>query len=278
LSRLSRAIREVTSHLEGYRPSAAITTAREFFWGEFCDWYLELVKPRMRGEAQAPIARQVLAVGLDQVLRLLHPFVPFITEQLWSYLNQQAPKRGVTEELPSSELCVLAAWPRPWEAWEDEALEAEFERVKQVISRLRELRSRYQVPPSKELPAAVKASGELLSLLERNAHLITFMARLSGVQVGENVDRPRNAASQVVGDMEIFLGDVLDPDKERARLEKQKQKLTKQLDASRKKLANESFLAKAPAEVVEEERKRVSDLTGEIALLEKNLEVLGKFL
>jgi valyl-tRNA synthetase len=173
LSRLSRAIREVTVHLEGYRPSAALTVAREFFWGEFCDWYLELIKPRMRDETQAPIARQVLAVGLDQVLRLLHPFVPFITEQLWSYLNKQAPKRGVGEGVPVSELCVLAEWPRPWAAWEDEALEAEFEQIKQVISRLRELRSRYQVPPSKELPAAVKASGELLALVEGHAHLIT---------------------------------------------------------------------------------------------------------
>jgi valyl-tRNA synthetase len=274
LSRLSRAIREVTEHLEGYRPSAAITAAREFFWGEFCDWYLELIKPRMRDEAQAPIARQVLAVGLDQVLRLLHPFVPFITEQLWSYLNRQAPKRGVTKELPASDLCVLAPWPQPWAEWENEALEKAFECVKLVISRLRELRSRHQVPPSKELPAAVKTSGEPLALLKRNAHLITFMARLSALHVGEGVDRPKNAASQVVGEMEIFLGDVLDPEKERARLETQKTKLGKQLEASRKKLANQNFVDKAPAEVVEEERNRVEELSGEIALLEKNLRAL----
>ncbi len=274
LSRLSRAIREVTAHLEEYRPSAAITAAREFFWGEFCDWYLELIKPRMRDEAEAPIARQVLAVGLDQVLRLLHPFVPFITEQLWTYLNRQAPKRGVTEELPASDLCVLAAWPQPWESWEDEALEEEFDRVKLVISRLRELRSRYQVPPSKELPAAVKASGELLDLLDRNANLITFMARLSELKAAEDVDRPKNAASQVIGDMEIFLGDVLDPEKEKARLETQKKKLGKQLEASKKKLANPKFVEKAPAEVVEEERNRVEELSGQIALLDKNLQAL----
>ena len=228
----------------------------------------------MRDEAQAPIARQVLAVGLDQVLRLLHPFVPFITEQLWSYLNRQAPKRGVTEELAVSDLCVLAAWPQVWEEWEDEALEEEFERVKLVISRLRELRSRHQVPPKKELPAAVKTSGEVLALLERNAHLISFMARLSDLRVGAEVGRPKNAASQVIGDMEIFLGDVLDPEKERARLEAQKKKLGNQLEASRKKLANRNFVDKAPAEVVEEERNRVEELSGEIALLDKNLQAL----
>jgi valyl-tRNA synthetase len=218
----------------------------------------------------------VLAIGLDQVLRLLHPFVPFITEQLWSYLNRQAPKRGVDEEIPVSELCVAAPWPRPWEGWEDEALEAEFEQIKQVIGRLRELRSRHQVPPSKELPAAVKVSGELLALLECHGHLIAFMARLSELRLGEDVARPKNAASQVVGDMEIFLGDVLDPDKERARLETQRKKLTKQLEASQKKLANQNFLEKAPPEVVEEERTRVSDLTGEIALVDKNLQALDE--
>ena len=182
----------------------------------------------------------------------------------------------MTEALPGSDLCVLAPCPRPWKGWEDEALEEEFERVKQVISRLRELRSRYQVPPGKELPAAVKTSGELLRLLERNAHLISFMARLSGLRVGgEEVQRPKNAASQVIGDMELFLGDVLDPQKERMRLEKQKKKLGQQLEAGRKKLANQRFLEKAPAEVVEEERRRVAELTGEIALLDKNLKGLA---
>jgi valyl-tRNA synthetase len=275
LSRLSKAVREVTGHLEGYRPSSAIAAARDFFWGEFCDWYLEFVKPRMRDRSEAPIARQVLAVGLDQVLRLLHPFVPFITEQLWSCLNAQAPRRGVAEELPASDLCVLAAWPQPCAAWEDEALEAEFERVKQVIGRLRELRSRYQVPPAKELPAAVKTSGAVLPVLERNTHLILFLARLSDLRVGEDVERPINAAGLVIGDMEIFLGGVLDPEKERSRLEAQRKKLDKQLEASRKKLANPSFLGKAPAAVVEEERRRVADLAGQMALLDKSLEALG---
>jgi valyl-tRNA synthetase len=124
------------------------------------------------------------------------------------------------------------------------------------------------------MPAAVKTSGDLLALLERNAHLVTFMARLSELRVGEDVARPKNAASQVIGDMEIFLGNVLDPEKERARLEAQKTKLAKQLEASERKLANRNFVDKAPAEVVEEERKRVEELSGEIALLDKNLEAL----
>ena len=248
--------------------------ARDFFWGEFCDWYLELIKRRIQDESEAPVARQILAVILDQVLRLLHPFVPFITEQIWGYLNEQMPARGISEKLPVSELCVLAVWPTPWEAWEDSKLEEEFGRLKNVISRLRELRSRYQVSPSKALPGAVKASGEALASLRRHEHLIIYMAKLTNLELGEDIKRPKNAATQLGDDFEILLGEVLDPKKERARLEDQKSKMSKQLEASQKKLSNDSFVSRAPAEIVQAERSRVTDLQEQIAVLEKSLEAL----
>ena len=276
LSRLSRAIREVTGHLEDYRPSAALSAARDFFWGEFCDWYLELIKQRTQNEQKAPVARQVLAVVLDQILRLLHPFVPFITEQIWAYLNEQVPIRGVVEELPPSALCVLAAWPTPWEGGEDIGLEEEFDRLKKVISRLRELRSRYQVSPGKPLPGGVKTSGEALASLRRYGHLISFMAKLSNLEIGENIERPKNAATQLGDDFEIFLGDVLDLQKEKARLEDHKTKMTRQLEVIQKKLSNDNFVNKAPTKIVEAERTRVSDLQEQIALLEMNLKALER--
>ena len=275
LSRLSRATRTVTAHLEGYRPSAAVGTARDFFWGEFCDWYVELIKPRMRDDAQAPIARQVLAVSLDQVLRLLHPFVPFITEALWENLQAQAPKRGITEELPVSELCISAPWPKPNPDWEDEKLEGEMAQVQTVIGRLRELRARHDVAPRVELPAAARANGELLQMLERHSHLIRDLARLSRLDLGPDVEAPKNSATQVAGDVEVFLGDVLDPERERARLEKDRDKLSQQLEGGKKKLANEKFVSRAPAEVVETERKRVADLESQLASITKNLQALN---
>ncbi len=274
LSRLSRTVTEVTGHLDAYRPSAALSTARDFFWGEFCDWYLELIKPRMRDEVQAPIAQQVLAVGLDQVLRLLHPFVPFITEALWSYLNSQAPARGISEPLPSSDLCIQAAWPRPCQDWEDAELEDEFEQVQMVIGRLRELRSHHDVPPRKELPAAVKAEGKSLTCLKHHSHLIKDQARLSSLELGESVEVPKNPATQVMGEIEVFLGDVLDPLKEKTRLEGLKAKILKQLEGSRRKLDNPKFVAKAPPEVVEEERRRVAEQEAQLSLIEKNLGAL----
>jgi valyl-tRNA synthetase len=274
LSRLSRAVRTVTAELEAYRPSAALSAAREFFWGEFCDWYLELIKPRMRDDAEAPVARQVLAVGLDQVLRLLHPFVPFITEALWEKLEEQAPRRGVAEALPASELCITAAWPQAREDWEDAQIEAELERVMAVIGRLRELRASNDVAPRRMLPAALRASGAALETLKAHEHLIRDMARIESLEIGPDVESPKNAATQVSGDVEVFLGDVLDPAKERAKLEKQRAKLDKQLEASRKKLSNEKFTGRAPPEIVEAEKTKVAEMEAQLAVIEKSLAAL----
>jgi valyl-tRNA synthetase len=274
LSRLNHTVMQVTDQLKAFRPSAALNTAREFFWGEFCDWYLELIKPRMQDWQQAPIAGQVLAVALDQVLRLFHPFVPIITEALWGYLNEQAPVRGITEPLSSAELCILAAWPQSNSAWEDRDLEAEFEQVKAVIGRLRELRSRHDVPPRKELPAAIKASGEVLATLQRYQHLIRDQAQLSTLELGDSVGAPSNAATQVLGDIEIFLGDVLDPVMEKKRLEGQRGKILKQLDASQKKLDNPKFVAKAPPNIVDAERNKVAEFEAQLAVIDNNISAL----
>jgi valyl-tRNA synthetase len=226
-------------------------------------------------EIQAPIARQVLAVALDQILRLFHPFVPFITEKLWGFLNEQAPVRGISEALPASQLCILATWPQPDSAWADSDLEAEFDQVKAVIGRLRELRSRHDVPPRKLLPAAIKVSGPPLERLQRNNHLIIDQARLSTLELGAAIDAPPNAATQVLDDFEIFLGDVLDPDLERARLERQRTKIVKELEASQKKLDNPKFVAKAPPKIVEDVRHKVSDLEARLAVINKNLSALA---
>jgi valyl-tRNA synthetase len=274
LSRLGRAAAEVTRLLEAYNPSAALGAARDFFWGEVCDWYLELIKPRLRDEAQAPVARQVLAVALDQVLRLLHPFVPFITEAIWGQLNAQAPQRGVGSPLPPSELCIRAAWPEPDPSWQSPELEREFELLREVIRHVRDLRSSYTVPPSSRLPCAMKARGDALASLRRLSHHAVHMARLSELALGDDVPRPPGAATHVLGDLEIYLGDVLDPEKERERLERRREKLVRQLDQSRRKLANPKFVSRAPPEVVETERRRATEVESELKLLEENVRAL----
>lgn len=275
LSRLSKTTQSVIKHLEAYNPSAAIGTARDFFKNELCDWYLELIKPRMKDEAQAPVARQVLATALDQVLRLLHPFVPFVTEVIWEQLNGQAPQRGIEAPLAASEQCITAAFPEPHPAWEDAGLEAEFARLQGVITEFRNVRSKYNVPPKKQLPGAIEAQGETLASLQGLSAHVSNLVNLSALEVAESVSAPGNSATSVSGEAKLFLGEVLDPEKERARLGKQAEKLQKAITGAEKKLGNERFVAKAPPEVVESEKKRLADLKGQLAAVNEGLAALG---
>ncbi|MBL4846833.1 MAG: valine--tRNA ligase [Planctomycetes bacterium] len=271
LSRLSKTIRTVGGHLEAYNPSAAIGTARDFCWNELCDWYLELIKPRMKDETQAPVARQVLATVLDQVLRLLHPFVPFVTEVIWEQLNGLAPERGIEAALPASEGCIKAAFPVPHPGWEGDALEAEFTRLQEVIRKLRDVRSKYNVPPKKALPGAIEASGDALASFERLGRHVSNLVNLSSLEVAESLTAPENSATSVGGGAKLYLGDVLDPAKERVRLGKERERLSKAVTGIEKKLGNERFVAKAPPEVVEAERKRLIDYKGQLVAVEEGL-------
>jgi valyl-tRNA synthetase len=271
LSRLASATREVNRYLENYNPSAAQGAARDFFWGEFCDWYLEMIKPRMRDEESAPVARQVVATALDQVLRLFHPFIPFLSEALWEQLGAQAPQRGIEAPLPQSELCIRAAWPVAEAAWEDAALEADVKRLQGLVSALRKIRKDYNVPPRKALPGAIKVSGEALSSLESMRSHLLNLGGLSSLSLGPDVERPENSGATVVGEAEVFLGDVLDPEKERKRLEKERGKLAGQITGSEKKLGNEKFVAKAPEKVVAAERARLGELRAQLSAVEENL-------
>jgi valyl-tRNA synthetase len=278
LSRLSRTIRALEEQLEAYNPSAAISTAREFFWGDMCDWYLELIKPRMHEEADSAsrqAARQTLATLLDQVLRLLHPFLPYITEVIWEQLGAQAPERGIDAALPASELCIRAAWPGARSEWEDEGLEADYAQLQEAIRGIRDVRAKYGVPPRKRLPSAIKGSGEVMEILQRVKQHIVTMAGLESLELGAEVAKPPNAATAVVLGLEAYVGEVFDPAKEKKRLETQKGKLEKQIAGSEKKLANEKFTSKAPEHVVQAERDRQANMKAELERVQQALSELG---
>jgi valyl-tRNA synthetase len=275
LSRLSSAIDGVTRHLEAYNPSATIGTARAFFWAELCDWYLELIKPRLKDEETASIARTVLALTLDQVLRLFHPFVPFITETLWEKLGTQCSIRGLDKPIKSSDLLILADWPQPRKDWEDEAIESDFRLLQDLIRALREMRARHGVSPGKPLPAIVKAGGLFAEKMIEMRHLIVQMANLSALEIAADAERPASAAAEVVGEAEIYLAGVLDPVEERAKLERKLDKLREEKTRSERKLANDGFISRAPVEVVEAERRKLADAESQIEIIERNIRALG---
>jgi len=274
LSRLSRVTRKVTDELGAYNPSAAIGAAREFFWSELCDWYLEIIKPRLKDEAAAPVARSVLAFALDHTLRLFHPFVPFITEILWERLNAQCPVRGLKNPLPPAPQLISALWPTPATEREDEALEANFGLAQELVRSVREIRAVHHIPPSRKLAALVKAAGRPADILARMKPLVVHMAALESLEVAAGMARPVTAAAQVIGDVEIYLAGVIDPAKERERLESRRGKLVDDLGRIEGRLANEGFVGRAPADVVAKERQKAADLRAEIELVDANLGAL----
>ena len=278
LSRLVVATEALVEQLEAYNPAAAISVAREFFWSELCDWYLELIKPRLRDAPEsgsAAIARQVLATCVDQVLRLLHPFVPFITEYLWEHLAEIAPERGVDELLAVSEQLVVAPWPAPRREWIDTELETRFELLQEITRAIREKRSQNGLPPGKKLPALVKASSARRAELEPLGALLSGIAGLESLSISEDVERTSDSAVAVVGDLEIFLPGAIDLEKEKAKLAKQRDQLAGRIGGIEKKLANPGFLAKAPDEVVAREKERIEELRVELQVVESNLIALG---
>jgi len=268
-SRLNAAIRDATAALEAFRFNDLADTLYHFFWDDFCDWYLEIAKARTNAGEAAPKA--LLACGLDVVLRLLHPICPFITEAIWARLNEAAPRRG-PGDTAAEKLLIRAAWPTPDEGAIDGEAERQFATLQEIIREVRNARSQHNVPPSARPDALAEAAGGAAELLEANRDLLGSQAGLGEVTVSaEPVERPKDAAAVTAAGVRLYVLGVVDVEAERARLGKQADGLRKGLRGAEVKLNNESFVAKAPAEVVQRERDRLKALQAELASVEQSL-------
>lgn len=273
LSRLADTIDKVTTQLEEFKFSEPINQLYRFFWNELCDWYLELIKPRMRDEELKPTAQRLLAFVLDNCLRLLHPFLPFITEGIYQQLHKMCSDRGLGNlaKLESSELLITAEWPKRLSEFYDAEAEQQMGILQATIRAIRDVRTQYQVPPKKKLNVSVRTHESLASLLNEQQHVICNMTASSAFVAGPNCEKPLRAATAVSEEMEIYVDDVIDPAAEKKRLEKQQEELTKGIAGSEKKLANENFISRAKPEVVERERERLAQLKEQLASVKKNL-------
>jgi valyl-tRNA synthetase len=264
LAALNQAVNAVTRGLEEYNPSVALGAARDFMWGQLCDWYLELIKPRLaEGGESAGIARRVLAYCLDKTLRLLHPFVPFITEFLWQQLKEQVPELslpGLTRDESGLDLLLVALWPQAESKLDNPELLSVFADLQAATSGVREVRSTQQVSPKQELEVTIKPPQERASDLESQAHVIQRLANVSALHIDAEAKRPRGAASRVVGDLQIFVHDLIDDDVERKKLQADLEKIQKSIKGNRAKLANENFVSRAPEKVVEQHRQQLARL------------------
>jgi valyl-tRNA synthetase len=278
LSRVSRAAVEVQDALAKFNFSRAATLARDFFWDSLCDWYLELVKSRIRDNRQAAEARQVLAFALDQSLRLLHPFVPFITERLWRQLNEMVPQRGIPglAEVDTGRPLLISGYPpvQGWPKLNNPAADAVFDDLQTATRAIREIRSTQNVPPKTAVNVIIKVPAGRVESLRHEAHVIKRLANVGELTIDPEATRPKNAATLVFGDMQIFVLDVIDADAERKRLEAELANIDKQVNAIQGKLANEGFVSRAPANVVAAEREKLATLTARREVVVKTLSEL----
>jgi valyl-tRNA synthetase len=254
LCRINRTISEVRLGLEDYKFNEAASAIYQFLWHEFCDWYVELIKPILYQEkdpAQKWVAQNILLRVLDISLRLLHPFMPFITEEIW-------------QSLPGNKGSIMVAeFPRTKESEMDPGAEAEMGLVMGVIGAIRNLRSELNVPPAKQVEVALQSKNrEALNTLECNRVYVESLARAGKIAIQAEGEKPKASATSVAGEVEVFLPlkGLINLDDEEKRIQKEISKIAEELKRINLKLHNEEFLHKARPEAVEKEREKAKAL------------------
>ncbi|MDR1519890.1 MAG: valine--tRNA ligase [Planctomycetota bacterium] len=275
LSRLAASIDEVNRQLEGFRFHEYAKTIYDFAWGDFCDWYVEMAKPALtRGGDGAAATARVLAWTLDNILRLLHPAAPFFTEEVWRLLSEVAPARGLGVPAQAAPMLIRAAWPDLDAAslWRDPGVERDMARAMDVVRAVRNIRAKFNLPPKAPMAALVGAAAEeYVASLALLADMIKSQAGLGDLEMGVDIGKPRQAASEILPGAQVYvpLAGLMDVEVERRRIEKELAKKTAGRENLNRKLHNHEFLERAPAEVVEREKARREELTRQIGELDE---------
>ncbi|UCE17401.1 MAG: valine--tRNA ligase [Gemmatimonadota bacterium] len=271
LSRLHRTVGNVTESLTQYRFNEAAQILYDFVWHQYCDWYLELIKPRLYGqdEQERRTVQYIALVVLDGFLRLLHPFMPFITEEIWQEVKDRVKHQGQS--------IVIAPWPQAEGRRLDAAVEREMETVQKVVVAIRNMRGDMNIPPGQQVRILISGDGQRdLETIEHCKEYVLHLAKVENLDIGRGVKRPKNACSAVVGELEVFLPleGVINLEVERKRLELEIDRISGQLENAEKKLQDENFVHRAPQEVVDRERLKREDYETSLKKLHRNLEIL----
>jgi len=269
-ARLDHTTAAVHEHFAAYRLDLAAQAMYEFTWHEFCDWYLELSKPALQSdEASAASKRgtqQTLIEVLESLLRLLHPLVPFITEEIW---QQVAPRAGL-----DADTIMLRPYPQTDSGAQDDAAVADIEWVRQFILGIRQIRGEMDISPGRPLPVLLQDAGETdRARAGTFANLLTRVGRVESVTILSDSEQAPASATALLGDMRLLvpMKGIIDVDAERSRLVKKRRKLQADLDRTRGKLDNATFVSNAPAAVVATERQRAVEFEKTIAQLAEQL-------
>ncbi|MBS4020381.1 MAG: valine--tRNA ligase [Dechloromonas sp.] len=267
VSQLQRVEAEVEQHFVDYRFDLLAQAIYKFVWDEFCDWYLEIAKVEIQtgDEAQQRGARRTLIRTLEAILRLAHPLIPFVTEELWQTVAPIAGRK-------THDSVMLAAYPRADLSRLDEASEAKVERLKALTHACRNLRGEMNLSPAQRMPLLVAGGGDEIGEF---APILQSLAKLSEVQIVADIPQDAMAPVAVVGETRLMLKVEIDVAAEKIRLGKEIEKLEKQIAIAQGKLANEGFVARAPAAVIEQEKQRVADFSATLEKLKPQLAKLG---
>jgi valyl-tRNA synthetase len=271
LHRLNETARIVDETLTGYRYNESAMALYQFTWSEFCDWYLELSKQDIyNGTPERKLATQyVLWYTLENLLRLLHPFMPFITEEIWQALPGTKATPTVMQA-PYPVFCEHLSFPGD---------AADMERVMEVIGAIRNIRGEMEVPPSKQIAVVLSCDSEASRrTMKHNESAIISLARVSDLAIGCRIEKPEDASIQVAGDVQIYvpLKGLVDVAAEEERLLKEIGKIDREIEMFSKKLESPAFVDRAPAEIVAKERQKLADVNGKKLVLEESLDKIRK--
>jgi len=267
-SRLASTIRDAREAVEAYRFNDYANVLYQFTWHEFCDWYIEMSKLSLNGADadQAAASRQLLRQLLEQILLLLHPIMPFVTEEIWQLFGDQRPS------------IMIEPYPKLEAAWIDTGCEKQMEFLMGVIRAVRNLRSELNCPPGKEVKVIFCAQHADLEFLREQQPYLRALARVGSAEFRPIDERPKGAATAVVDATEIYLPleDLINLDDERLRLHKEIAKVEDELQRVQKKLGNQDFIAKAKEEVIEKERGKAAQFEEKMRTLRTSLEKIAE--
>ena len=268
VSRLNRAIKNYNKQMDRLHFNEAAKVLYDYIWNDFCDWYIEIAKTRFYSDDDDSkmITYNMCIESIRKILPLLHPYTPFITEELWSFFKIENDKD-----------LIISPWPAVHKSSINEKIDNEMNILQDVISSVRAVRSRMNIPPSKKIELKIKSNEEQKHFIDQNNELIISLAKLNSYSVGISMQKPSQSVVSVVHGMELYipLEGLVDLEKERAQLNKRRTKIEELLVGIDNKLSNENFIANAPDEIVNRENNKKIDLKDELKKINSNINMLS---
>jgi len=268
ISKLNETIKKSTECLSEYKYGEAAKIIYEFTWNEFCDWYIEFSKPKLYQEKdtiEKRTSQYILWFVLENTLKLLHPFMPFITEEIW----QKLPHKG--------ESIMVSPWPKYKEKFVNKDAENKMEKIMSIIKIIRNIKSDMNIPYNKEIDLYLNVNEkDILKLIKENIYYIKTIIKTKSIKVEKGIKKPEHSATGVLEGVEIFISlkDIINISEEIARLEKKLNKTNNELNIICKKINNSDFLSRAPEDIVKKERDKANNLIDIKKRLENNLKSL----